>query len=57
MKFGLPYLSDYHPDSYGDPSRYYGHILEQVELAEQLGFWSVWFGEHHAGGYAFAHPR
>src|SRR5215469_3451412 len=56
MKFGLLYLSDYHSDSYGDPSRYYGHILEQVELAEQLGFWSVWFGEHHAGGYAFGAP-
>ena len=56
MKFGLLYLSDYHPDSYGDPSRFYGHILEQVEIAEQLGFWSVWFGEHHAGGYAFGAP-
>jgi alkanesulfonate monooxygenase SsuD/methylene tetrahydromethanopterin reductase-like flavin-dependent oxidoreductase (luciferase family) len=56
MKFGLLFLSDYHPDAYGDPSRYYGYILEQVELAEQLGFWSVWFGEHHAGGYAFGAP-
>jgi len=56
MKFGLLYLSDYHPDAYGDPSRYYGQILDQVQMAEELGFWSVWFGEHHAGGYAFGAP-
>ena len=34
MKFGLLYLSDYHAESYGDPSRYYGHILDQAQLAE-----------------------
>ncbi len=56
MKFGLLFLSDYHPDVYGEPSRYYGNILELVDLAESLGFWSVWFGEHHAGGYAFGAP-
>ncbi len=56
MKFGLLYLSDFHADSYGDPSSYYGQILDQVQMAEQLGFWSVWFGEHHAGGYAFGAP-
>ena len=56
MKFGLLYLSDYHPESYGDPSRYYGHILDQAQLADELGFWSIWFGEHHAGGYAFGSP-
>ncbi len=56
MKFGLLFLSDYHPDCYGDAAQYYRHILEQVVLAEQLGFWSVWFGEHHAGGYAFGAP-
>lgn len=56
MKFGLLYLSDFHADTYGDPSRYYGQILDQVQMAEQLGFWSVWFGEHHAGGYAFGAP-
>ena len=56
MKFGLLYLSDFHADTYGDPSSYYGQILDQVQMAEQLGFWSVWFGEHHAGGYAFGAP-
>lgn len=56
MKFGLLYLSDYHAESYGDPSRYYGHILDQAQLADELGFASIWFGEHHAGGYAFGAP-
>lgn len=26
--------------------------MEEVRLLEELGYWSVWFGEHHFAGYA-----
>jgi alkanesulfonate monooxygenase SsuD/methylene tetrahydromethanopterin reductase-like flavin-dependent oxidoreductase (luciferase family) len=56
MKFGLLYLTDYHPEVHGEASSHYARILDQVQAAEQLGFHSVWFGEHHVGGYAFGSP-
>ncbi len=45
MKFGL-----FHSVQLPDPSkqqRYYAEALDQVLKAEQLGFDSVWFTEHH----------
>ena len=45
MKFGL-----FHSVQLPDPSaqrRYYAEALDQVLKAEQLGFNSVWFTEHH----------
>jgi len=47
MKFGIFYNTDYYPTSHHSPSNYYGQILEQTGLAEELGFDSVWFGKHH----------
>lgn len=56
MKFGLLYNTDYYPEAHGSPSRYYNEILEQTQLAEQLGYHAVWFGEHHYSGYSFGSP-
>ena len=45
MKFGL-----FHSVQLPDPTRekqYYKEALEQVLWAEQLGYDSVWFTEHH----------
>jgi alkanesulfonate monooxygenase SsuD/methylene tetrahydromethanopterin reductase-like flavin-dependent oxidoreductase (luciferase family) len=56
MKFGILYNTDYYPDVHGSASQYYSHILEQVQLEEELGFDSVWFGEHHYSGYSFGSP-
>jgi alkanesulfonate monooxygenase SsuD/methylene tetrahydromethanopterin reductase-like flavin-dependent oxidoreductase (luciferase family) len=56
MKFGILYNTDYYPEAHGSPSQYYGRILEQVEFEEELGFDSVWFGEHHYSGYSFGSP-
>jgi len=56
MKFGLLYNTDYYPNLHGSASRYYGQILEQTQLAEELGYHAVWFGEHHYSGYSFGSP-
>ena len=56
MKFGILYNTDYYPDVHGSASDYYNQILEQVQLEEELGFESVWFGEHHYSGYSFGSP-
>src|SRR6266571_4321578 len=56
MKFGILYNTDYYPEVHGSASQYYNLILEQVQLEEELGFDSVWFGEHHYSGYSFGSP-
>lgn len=56
MKFGLLFNTDYHAEAHGSPSQYYGHLLDQVELAEDHGFDSAWFGEHHYSAYSFGAP-
>lgn len=56
MRFGILYNTDYHRAAHGSASQYYGRILEQVQLEEELGFSSVWFGEHHYSGYSFGSP-
>jgi alkanesulfonate monooxygenase SsuD/methylene tetrahydromethanopterin reductase-like flavin-dependent oxidoreductase (luciferase family) len=56
LKFGLLYNTDYRAEVHGPPARYYAQILEQVQLAETLGYDSVWFGEHHYSGYSFGSP-
>ncbi len=56
VKFGVLYNIDYRPEVHTSPSRYYGQILDQVQLLEELGFDAVWFGEHHYSGYSFGNP-
>ena len=56
MKFGILYNTDYYPEVHGSASQYYGQILDQVQLEEELGFDAVWFGEHHYSGYSFGSP-
>src|SRR5438045_3385616 len=47
MQFHMHLLPTYHPDR--DPffDVYYRDILEQVALAEELGWECFWFTEHH----------
>src|SRR5262245_42710419 len=45
VKFGL-FQSVQLPEP-GTQAKYYHEALEQVRRAEQLGFHSVWFTEHH----------
>jgi alkanesulfonate monooxygenase SsuD/methylene tetrahydromethanopterin reductase-like flavin-dependent oxidoreductase (luciferase family) len=56
MRFGICYNVEYREESHKSPSHYYGQILEQVQLLEELGYDSVWFSEHHCGGYSFGNP-
>jgi alkanesulfonate monooxygenase SsuD/methylene tetrahydromethanopterin reductase-like flavin-dependent oxidoreductase (luciferase family) len=56
MKFGILYNIEYYPEVHGSPQQYYQRILEQIEREEELGFDSVWFGEHHYAGYSFGAP-
>lgn len=52
MKLGLFLNSQHRRDR--DPKRCFDEIVEQVRLARQLGFDSVWGGEHHiTDGYHY----
>ncbi len=48
MRFGVFYLGSSPRKDY---RRTYDEILEQVEVAEELGFDSVWLAEHHRSEY------
>src|SRR5579871_1591495 len=56
MKFGILYNIDYHREVHGSSASYYAQILEQIQLLEELGYDSAWFGEHHYAGYSFGAP-
>ena len=56
MKFGVLYNIDYRPEVHKSATSYYGQIIDQVQLLEDLGFDAVWFGEHHYSGYSFGNP-
>ena len=48
MKFGIFYVLEA-PDN--DYARAWGEMLEQISLAEELGFDTVWLAEHHGSTY------
>ena len=49
MKFGINNLFSGRQDT--DARRIYGDALDQIVLAEELGFTSVWMAEHHFSNY------
>lgn len=52
MKLGI-YLNSQHPES-DDPGRRFAEMIEQVRLMRNVGFDSVWSGEHHVtDGYHY----
>ena len=57
MRFYINILTTYYPDL--DPSYdvYYQQILEQIELAEELGWECFMFNEHHFLGYGGLVPN
>ena len=50
MYFSQLCLTDRRPEQ-PDQLRF-EQLLEEVRLLEQLGYWAVWFAEHHFAGYA-----
>ena len=51
MRFYINVLTTYFPDLDPPYDKYYQQILEQVELAEELGWECFMFNEHHFLGY------
>lgn len=51
MKFSLYYLPTYDPAHHGSQRGLYDKIFEQVDFAEENGFDTVWFSEHHFTEY------
>ena len=51
MRFYVNILTTYFPDRDPPYDVYYQQILEQIELAEELGFECFMFNEHHFLGY------
>lgn len=51
MKFDYYVLSTYVPEVDGDGAELYAKWIEQVTLAEELGFACAWFTEHHFGRF------
>jgi alkanesulfonate monooxygenase SsuD/methylene tetrahydromethanopterin reductase-like flavin-dependent oxidoreductase (luciferase family) len=47
MKFGIFIFGDNHPDLGRSNQKYFEEVLTIGEWAEELGFDSFWFGEHH----------
>jgi len=47
MKFDYYVLNSYVPEVDGDATQLYAKWMEQVTLAEELGFDCAWFTEHH----------
>ena len=57
MKFGLLYLPTYVPELDGPEATFYGRMLEQMEVADELGYASVWLTEHHFNVYGGTVPN
>jgi alkanesulfonate monooxygenase SsuD/methylene tetrahydromethanopterin reductase-like flavin-dependent oxidoreductase (luciferase family) len=49
VKFDYYIFNSYVPELDGDGPELYGKWLDQVQLAEELGFHCAWFTEHHFG--------
>jgi len=47
MRFHMHLLPTYFPDKDAPFKDYYQQVLEQIELAEELGWDCFWFTEHH----------
>lgn len=54
MEFGFCYLCDYHPEAHGDYEAWYGRLMGEWQLADELGFEAIWIAEHRYPGYGFS---
>ena len=57
MRFYINILTTYYPDFDPPYDVYYQQILEQIELAEELGWECFMFNEHHFLGYGGLVPN
>jgi natural product biosynthesis luciferase-like monooxygenase protein len=56
MKFGILSLLDHYLEDKSE-QQYYEDFLQEAACAEELGFDSVWIGEHHFGRYICPSPQ
>ncbi len=56
MNFGLLTLFDYYPEDCSAQD-YYSFLLDEIAYAEELGFDTVWLGEHHFCNYLCPSPQ
>ncbi len=57
VKFGVLYLPTYVPELDGPEGTFYARMLEQIELADGLGYETVWLTEHHFDVYGGTVPN
>lgn len=51
MRFGIFSVADHHPELGRTPRQLYAELIEQAQLAEDLGYGSFWVAEHHFHHY------
>lgn len=56
MKFGVLTLFDHYAEDCSE-EQYYKNFFEEVSYAEELGFDSIWIGEHHFCRYICPSPQ
>lgn len=56
MKFGLLTLFDHYAEDCSE-EQYYKNFFDEVSYAEELGFDSIWLGEHHFCRYICPAPQ
>jgi natural product biosynthesis luciferase-like monooxygenase protein len=56
MKFGLLTLFDHYAEDCSE-EQYYKNFFDEVSYAEELGFDSIWLGEHHFCRYICPSPQ
>jgi natural product biosynthesis luciferase-like monooxygenase protein len=57
MKFGLLYLPTFVPELDGGAADLFSHMLDQICLADDLGYHAVWLTEHHFHRYGGLVPN
>src|SRR5579862_393835 len=57
MHFHMHLLATYFPDRDPPFDRFYQQILDQIQLAEELGWECFWFTEHHFQVYGGPVPN
>ena len=51
MRFSLFHLPSFFPERHRSEAQFYQDMLLESDRAEQCGFHSVWFAEHHFHNY------
>lgn len=57
LKYSIFSVQDHHPTGPRSLTRFYGEVMEQIELADRLGYYAFYVAEHHFHEYGvFPNP-